>query len=483
MVAVRDDDLIDATQEGAPVFGDTREGDDDDDGAFASGPAPLRAPPTPQAAATVVARLDDIAGAGGISFLASQLDASDEGDDDASAFEAGATSPDLGALRPTAPAPAPSTPAAPTFAPAMRARPPMAPASTPPTPPPSLPGQPAPAARSDDDDAPAPTTRPPSSLPPPPPSSRTFGAPPPGPLDPPVPPVTTSPSLSRRPPASLDPPLPPTTSSGPALRRPPAAGLDPPLPPKRREAPRPRREAERAASTEAGVVVVGPPGAGGGWLRIGVVVLVVAVALLVATVVMRERGGLVGGATDPVVARTLSDRARATLAPRVRAELGAAVAEVARSVGGEAVVVIKDQAGDAWALPDGGVVVTDGLLRRLASDAQLAAVIAHLIAHRQLGHVGSLAAELDGPAVVAIAAAPLGVDEPAADRRAVELLTRGGWRPRALVEAEDALAASPWASRHPRPEKALLEAVGGRSTGREDKDWYERQVRAVVGPP
>jgi hypothetical protein len=498
-VAVRDDDLIDATQEGAPVFGDTRE-DDDEDGAFASGPAPLRAPPTPQAAATVVARLDDIAGAGGISFLASQLDASDEGDD-AGAFEAGATSPDLGAPRAATPAPAPSPPAAPTFAPAMRARPPMAPTSLPPTQTPS--GQPPPAAWSDDD-APAQTTRPPSSLPPPPPSSRTFGAPPPGPLDPPVPPVTTPPSLSRRPAASLDPPLPPATSSGPALRRPPtagldpplppatssgpalrrpsAAGLDPPLPPKRRQASRSRHEAERAASTEA-VVVVGPPDAGGGRLRIGVVVLVVAVAMLVATVVMRERGGLIGGTTDPVVARALSDRARATLAPRVRAELAAAVTQVARSVGGEAGVVIKDRAGDAWLLPDGGVVVTDGLLRRLASDAQLAAVIAHLVAHRQLGHVGSLAAELDGPAVLAVAAAPLGVDEPAADRRAVELLTRGGWRPYALVDAEDALAASPWASRHTRPQKTLLEAVGGRSTGREDKDWYERQVRAIVGPP
>jgi hypothetical protein len=485
IVAVRDDDLIDATQEGAPVFGDTREGDDDDDdGAFASGPAPLRAPPTPQAAATVVARLDDIAGAGGISFLASQLDESDEGDDDASAFEAGATSPDLGALRPAAPAPGPPTPTAPAFAPPMRARPPMAaPTSTPPTPPPSLPGQPPPTAWPDDhDDAPATTTRPPSSLPPPPPSSRVF----PGAREPTSPPVTTSPSLSRRaaPAAALDPPLPPTTSSGPSLPRPkPTAGLDPPVapPPKAR---RPRRHDDRPPPA-AELVVVTPAiaGSGGGGGRLGLVVLGVAVALLVGTLAMRDRGGLVGGAVDPAVAQQLSERARATLAPRLRSDLVAPVAGVARSVGAGDVVVVKDRVGDAWLLPDGVLVVTDGLLRRLASDAQLAAVIAHLVAHRQLGHMGTLAADLDGPAVLAVATAPLGVDERAADARAVELLAKGGWRARALVDAEDALAAGPWAGRHRRAPGALLEVIGPSTTGREDKDWYEREVRAVVGAP
>lgn len=48
--------------------------------------------------------------------------------------------------------------------------------------------------------------------------------------------------------------------------------------------------------------------------------------------------------------------------------------------------LVKDPAPSAFGLPGGFIILTDGLLRRTASEEELAAVLAHEIAHVQRGH-------------------------------------------------------------------------------------------------
>ena len=72
----------------------------------------------------------------------------------------------------------------------------------------------------------------------------------------------------------------------------------------------------------------------------------------------------------------------------------------------------------AYALPGGYVFITQGLLDTLHTEAELASVLAHEIAHVTLGHPTQ-------------ALRPN--DELAADRSAVELLARSGFNPNAVV--------------------------------------------------
>lgn len=50
------------------------------------------------------------------------------------------------------------------------------------------------------------------------------------------------------------------------------------------------------------------------------------------------------------------------------------------------IAVIDDNGVNAWALPGGKIAINKGLLRYVASDSELAAVIAHEIGHAELGH-------------------------------------------------------------------------------------------------
>jgi len=558
-VAVRDDDPIDATLEGAPIPDDTGESSEV---LWASTEAPavgvgrgapppvtmpdmpplaapptvpkappttapsppprLTAPPTQRAAATVVARLADVIGSDGISFDAS------EADGEASGFEDGATRPDVARLAPVAEPPPP-----PPVAPAMRAVPPTA------TPAPRVPRTQTPAPRlrpaeppPDFDElkgAPPPSTLPPSTLPPrretrgpmvglglpgtgaadaplasPPGSSSTnlpprretrgpvagVGLPGAGPLDPPVaPPMTPPPRRETRGPTpgvggALDPVLPPANAPRREARpaRPAGGPLDPPVSPKAARAAKPR-DVDGAAPRDGATDADAAPDSGRS--RVPMVLAAVVGVAVVVVLLTRGGGGSIAGSMNPRDARTLADRARASIAHKARSDIEDPVRGVARSIVGDGarVVVLRDKNGDAWLLPDGGVVVTDGLLRRLSSDAQLAAVIAHLTAHHELGHVGDLALDLDGPAVLAASAASAGVDEDEADARATALLVKAGWRTRALVEVEDALGAGPWSARHKRLTTKIVEAVGPDTGGREDKAWYERQIRSVLGAP
>jgi hypothetical protein len=86
------------------------------------------------------------------------------------------------------------------------------------------------------------------------------------------------------------------------------------------------------------------------------------------------------------------------------ARVGAAVGVGFGGPAVEVIVVAEPASVHGFALPDGAVVLTTGLLRRLTSEAELAAIVAHLHAHHRLGHV---AAGLDQPATLAARAAAI----------------------------------------------------------------------------
>ncbi len=136
---------------------------------------------------------------------------------------------------------------------------------------------------------------------------------------------------------------------------------------------------------------------------------------------------------------------------------GAVVDAVARTVCRDAdfpgVTVLKHGKVDAWALPDGGVVVTAGLLLALHNEAELAAVTAHVYAHAQNGDVDRLL--LDHPewksagtaAVAAVAGARWSIeDEVVADAVAIKELKVANWQTGALQKAVDVLGAAPAAA-------------------------------------
>jgi hypothetical protein len=497
-VVARDDDPDERTQEGAPVFGDTVEaphGIDNDQTKVrgltldTSGPSSLvsdlsqfeevtneiaprgRGAPEPK---TVLARLDEI---GGDAFFASQPSTLGDDSEESSAERSVFGSADDGVALSDTTGPhdvhdaadpfvmamtlpslerglPPSTPMAPVMRPTA-SRTPLAEPSplAPPMPPPTSPMPPI--------EPSPPLAWPPSSLPPPPPTSRVFGEP------------RTASTTVKAPErimalGVLDPALP-------------AAGA--PLATPRAERPRrhtnPDDDDRGSTPAPKGPPAVWNEGTAGLSQRALWVALVVSVGLLTAVVLSRDRSRFIGGVVDPVLAQTLTERAQATLAARIRADVAPAVGAIARSVGCDAVIVVRDTIADAWMLPNQTVVVSDALLRRLSSDAQLAAVVAHLVAHHRLGHVGGLSEQLDGPAVVAAVRAPAIGDEGPVHEEAAALLTTAGFGPRALVTAHAALVDSPWTQRHQGP--AATFGVGT-PEGRRDEEAYDRAIRARVDP-
>lgn len=135
-------------------------------------------------------------------------------------------------------------------------------------------------------------------------------------------------------------------------------------------------------------------------------------------------------------------------------------------------VVLKDaDRARAAALPDGTIVISTGALRRLDNEAQLAALLAHTLAHLALGDVttaleshptgseakDALATSNPHKSVFlldAIAEATLG-NEKQAMELALEALKGAGWSAAAMAEmaqrlgAHDGLGSTPWHSVHP----------------------------------
>lgn len=117
--------------------------------------------------------------------------------------------------------------------------------------------------------------------------------------------------------------------------------------------------------------------------------------------------------------------------------------------------VVKDEEANAFSLPGGYVFVNEGLVKKTASDDELASVIAHELAHitarhavkryetnlgSQLLQLASLAAARQGSSArgvgVALQAARLAYareDELEADRLAVKYLKASGFDPKAML--------------------------------------------------
>ena len=118
-------------------------------------------------------------------------------------------------------------------------------------------------------------------------------------------------------------------------------------------------------------------------------------------------------------------------------------------------LVVKDDEVNAFSLPGGYVFINEGLLKQTRSDDELAAVLAHEIAHvaarhavkqyeshlgYQLAQLASLAAAREGQAIrglgVAFQATRLAYarqDELEADRLAVRYLKTAGFNPNAIL--------------------------------------------------
>jgi Zn-dependent protease with chaperone function len=160
-------------------------------------------------------------------------------------------------------------------------------------------------------------------------------------------------------------------------------------------------------------------------------------------------------------------------------------------------VVVDGPVARAEAMPDGTVVVTTAALRALSTDAELAAVLAHALAHHAQGHRTAL---LDGSEHARSAQRALHssnpheaaaivdevlaivdpVDESAIASATQQLLEAGGWRPHALAEAVAKLQAQRGWHTALTPSLAhTLEQMP--RTGRASASQYTREVLDRVG--
>ena len=136
----------------------------------------------------------------------------------------------------------------------------------------------------------------------------------------------------------------------------------------------------------------------------------------------------------------------------------------------------------AWSVPNGAVLISTGLIQRLSlTDAELAAILAHVIAHQLAGHdardvVAAYRRRHENPdpdrnRVMVELVDILGkviqsphydaADETAADALALELLARSGIDPRAAVSAwrkvaqSDSATAPGFLALHPTPPERI----------------------------
>jgi hypothetical protein len=352
------------------------------------------------------------------------------------------------------------------------------------------------------------------------PPSPQRPAPTAGPLDPPLPPARPRPSPPAGP---LDPPLPPARST----TRTTAGVLDPPVEPSSRRSVAPRAASGLAASSldpalpPAGAPPAGvdrpmraPAAARQTLMRTSVVAVVAVLALaLVARVI--------GGDDDEARARLTPDEERAVAEAWRREGLtrmggarsddaalvvGQAVAGFGRMIGDRlggrtlsAVVVDAPAIGDVFSLPDGSVVITTGLLVKLSSHAELAALVAHATAHVALGHTAATlapvvptlraAAQSGTSSVVDGTLTPLlretfaAEDEQAADAFAVQAMLSMGWDTTAYERALKVAATTSgaWATRHGIDDARLQRRGAVEPSGRSGDVDYRNGVLVPLG--
>jgi predicted Zn-dependent protease len=140
-------------------------------------------------------------------------------------------------------------------------------------------------------------------------------------------------------------------------------------------------------------------------------------------------------------------------------------------------VVLRSRAANAFAIGDGRIYLTDGALDACATEAELAAMIAHEMGHQLAGHfcrgvsdsarstrIGSLVQHID-PA-----------QEREADRLAVEILIAAGYDARAALTVAQRIDKDPAADgRRVEALRRLVEAAP--ATGRSDSEEFRRVKR------
>jgi hypothetical protein len=326
-----------------------------------------------------------------------------------------------------------------------------------------------------------------------------------GPLDPPV-----EPSGARPRPTALDPPVEP---SG-ARRRP--TGLQALDPPVEGSGARPRPSTAVDATAPATATPTAPPTPARALPRGLIAGAVGVVVLAVIAVVGGDRGGGLsladqrrltelwtareaarwGGVRSDEATRAV-DGVMAALAPAFADDLGTRTPRV--------VVVNDDIAAQAFALPDATVVVTTAALRRLGSEAQLAALLAHSLAHVVVGdvdrvlqrpeHEAPLRAALDGGAAdaaidvvtAAATATHLPAHEHEVDAVALQALREAGFAPEALGDVirtfgvRGAKKRAAWLTQHPDDPARLAGIAAVPGGGRTGEGEYASRVLDRIG--
>jgi predicted Zn-dependent protease len=103
------------------------------------------------------------------------------------------------------------------------------------------------------------------------------------------------------------------------------------------------------------------------------------------------------------------------------------------------IVVFRSRNAEAYSIGDGRIYISDGAVRACESESELAAILAHEMAHQLLGHFCEAPAA--NPAAGrgrarSVGSISLGLDIPkerAADRFGLDLIARGGYDPRAAL--------------------------------------------------
>jgi hypothetical protein len=340
-----------------------------------------------------------------------------------------------------------------------------------------------------------------------------------------------------RPPLNLDPAMPAETSA--SMRRHPVA-LDPSLPPRRGASlasldpaiegsgsvKRPPAEVGTTRQRPSEVVAQADKKARG--LPMPMVAAGVGVAVVVVGLIFGGGGGHAGSRLYSVVdERRLTDlwlthgaTAWGGVRPadgvtRAVEGVGATLVEpMAKRLRGRTprfVVLNDDGSAQVLALPDGSVAITAATLRRLGSEAQLAALLAHTMAHTATGDVAAILekradlggvarAALDSPApdaksiaaaveLVAIAGTSTAsvATEAAADDVALDALQDAGWSTSALHDAIRNLGLgggsrrAPWLTQHQDDASRMTRLGAQKTSGRTGDKDYTTKVLDVIG--
>jgi predicted Zn-dependent protease len=151
--------------------------------------------------------------------------------------------------------------------------------------------------------------------------------------------------------------------------------------------------------------------------------------------------------------------------------------------------VVRDRSANAFAIGGGRIYVNEGVVTLCETEAELAAILAHEMAHQVAGHFGDGARETGGTSArVDLGAVTQQIDpakEIEADRLALEILRKAGYDPHAaltlaLRQQEQASGAAPHAQ-DPRRIDSLRDALRDvPPAGRVDSGAYREVRRAAL---